>query len=167
MSQEIAAHTRAKRQPIARVSAHDLPELPHWSPALSVGNAKLDEQHIVLLEMGRNLLDGLVELPAALPRILIELEDLLLASLEHDAAEEHILAANGCPTLSDHRLSHTANRHRLERLLDAARQGDLDVAALRQAIQGWMHHHVNEYDLPVKAYMTPTRGNRRNQELAA
>lgn len=135
-------------------------QLPHWRPSLSVGNADLDEQHIVLLEMGRNLLDSLEDVPAALDRVVGELGDLLSASREHDSAEERILAANGCPTLDAHQLSHTITRLRLQVLLDDARRGQVDAAALRHALMGWMQHHIGEFDLPVKAYLAnPGRGH--------
>lgn len=149
-------------------SAH---RLPHWRPALSVGNADLDAQHIVLLEMGRNLLDSLDETPPALGRAIGELDDLLSASLEHDTEEERILASNGCPSLDAHHLSHTITRARLKVLLDNARQGQVDAPALRHALLGWMQHHIGEFDLPVKAYLacpvrdgattTPTSHRRR------
>jgi len=142
--------------PLPHGTPQATPRLPHWRPALSVGNAKLDEQHIILLEMGRNLLDTLMAPLQECHRLVGDLEDLLAESLEHDRYEEHILAVNGCPSLEHHHLSHERARALLTQLLGQVRTGEFDADALSQAIVDWMQHHIGEFDIPVKSYMKAT-----------
>lgn len=132
------------------------PRLPHWRPALSVGNAKLDEQHIILLETGRNLLEALAPPQQERYRLVSDLKNLLIESLEHDRYEENILATNGCPNLELHHQSHERARALLTQQLDQMQAGDFDSNALSHAIVDWMKHHIGEFDVPVKSYMRAT-----------
>ena len=62
-------------QPKHLPKLHHGKPVPQWSSGLSVGNAKLDEQHITLLELGRDLMRLLDTDPATKDQIHGALED--------------------------------------------------------------------------------------------
>lgn len=127
--------------------------IPVWSPDLSVGNAKLDEQHITLLELGRHLIAEFEAGPTASEDLAALLQDILTLANRHDAAEEELLAANDCPTLAEHRAEHRSKQARLEELMQQAVDGSLNRALATQLIIDWMSHHLSESDWPVRDYL--------------
>lgn len=127
--------------------------IPKWSASLSVGNAKLDEQHITLLELGRDLMRLLANETTTHRQIHGALEDIAKLSQLHDALEESILEANGCPTLAEHKVVHQTAREQLAILLADVARDTVDKPALNSLIADWMGHHISENDLPVKDYM--------------
>jgi hemerythrin-like metal-binding protein len=118
-----------------------------------VGNAKLDEQHITLLELGRDLMRLLESNTATPHQIHGALEDIVRQSKLHDALEESILEANGCPTLAEHKRVHQAARSQLATLLADVARSTIDRPVLSGLIADWMGHHISENDLPVKDYL--------------
>ncbi|WP_296495427.1 hemerythrin domain-containing protein [Rhodoferax sp.] len=130
--------------------------IPKWSPKLSVGNAKLDEQHITLLELGQDLLRVLDTKTATVVQIHGALEDIVKLSRLHDALEESVLEANGCPTLAEHKVVHQSAQTQLATLLSDVARGIVDRPVLSGLIADWMGHHISENDLPVKDYMKHT-----------
>ncbi|MDO9145379.1 bacteriohemerythrin [Rhodoferax sp.] len=145
-------------QPKNPSKPHRVKPIPKWSPSLSVGNAKLDEQHITLLELGRDLMRLLDTDTATEDQINSALEDIVRLARLHDTLEESILEANDCPTLAEHKGVHRAARTQLDNLLADASRSILDRPVLSGLIADWMGHHISENDLPVKDYMkqTPT-----------
>ena len=82
--------------------------IPVWDPSLSVGNAELDEQHKLLLSLNQRATDLLTNKAGTHVRrefrhVLNEIVDLAEV---HFAAEERILALNGCPNLAEHKTEH-------------------------------------------------------------
>ncbi len=140
-------------QPNHPPKPHRVNPIPKWSPKLSVGNAKLDEQHITLLELGRDLMRLLDTGSATEAQIHGALEDIVRQSRLHDALEESILEANGCPTLAEHKRVHQSARSQLASLLADLARSTVDKTALSGLIADWMGHHISENDLPVKDYM--------------
>ena len=118
-----------------------------------MGNAKLDEQHITLLELGRDLMRLLEAKASTKVQIHGALEDIDRLSRLHDALEEKILEANGCPTLEEHKAVHLTARNQLANLLADVSHGVVDQAALSGLVADWMAHHISENDLPVKDYL--------------
>ncbi|HSN79945.1 MAG TPA: hemerythrin domain-containing protein [Rhodoferax sp.] len=135
---------------------HRVKPIPQWSSSLSVGNAKLDEQHITLLELGRDLLRLLDTGTATDAQIHGALEDIVRLSRLHDTLEESILEANGCPTLAEHKVAHQSARSQLANLLDDVSRSIVNRTVLSGLIADWMDHHISESDLPVKNYMKQT-----------
>lgn len=127
--------------------------LLHWSPALSVGNADLDAQHIILLEIGREMIELLDRGGMAQQRLWSLLNDFFVISSHHDALEESILSDNGCPSLLEHRAAHAQAREHIHAALCQAAQLCLDQAHLRHALTDWMNHHLSEMDLKVKQFL--------------
>jgi hemerythrin-like metal-binding protein len=127
--------------------------IPQWSHSLSVRNARLDEQHIILIELSKEL----VALVARGPSSDLPIGDLLTEfsayAKRHDALEEGLLAANNCPTWLEHQKVHRAAEAELERWIAAASAESLDRKALVAYFEGWMEHHLTETDMPVMGYM--------------
>jgi hemerythrin-like metal-binding protein len=140
-------------QPKLPPKPHRVNPIPKWSPQMSVGNAKLDEQHITLLELGRDLMRLLDTGATTEAQIHGALDDIVRQSRLHDALEESILEANGCPTLAEHKRVHQTARTQLATLLSDVARGTVDRPALSGIIADWMGHHISENDLPVKNYM--------------
>lgn len=127
--------------------------IPKWFPIASVGNPKIDEQHIVLLELGRNLLASLETNSAISLHIHDILSDIVNQFQERIVLEERILQANACPTLDEHRLEHRKSIESFTSLLSDASQGRCERATVVKVINDWMNHHILENDLPVARYM--------------
>lgn len=127
--------------------------IPVWAPSLSVGNAELDEQHITLLELGKQLLSLIETHPSSNEQIHVVLKDIVGLSREHDAIEEQVLEENRCPSLAEHKMAHEAARAELNDLLHDASHNIVDRAVLTRVINEWRSHHIGEYDLLVKEYM--------------
>jgi hemerythrin len=140
-------------QPKHPLKPHQEKTVPQWSSSLSVGNAKLDEQHITLLELGRDLMRLLDTEAATNAQIHGALEDIVRLSRLHDALEESILEANACPALSAHKAVHQTARSQLAALLADVSRSAVDRSVLSGLIADWMGHHISENDLPVKDYL--------------
>ena len=140
-------------QPKHHPKLHPGQAVPKWSSSLSVGNAKLDEQHITLLELGRDLIRLLHTDTATEAQIHGALEDIVKLSQLHDALEESTLETNGCPTLAEHTVVHQAARAKLASLLADVSRSTAERAVSSDLIAQWMNHHISENDLPVKGYL--------------
>ena len=127
--------------------------IPEWSYALSVRNARLDEQHIVLIELSKELVALVRRAPATDAPILDVLREFAAYARRHDALEESLLAANACPTLEPHRAVHREAEAELDRWIEAAANQTLDRKALAACFESWMEHHLTETDMPVSGYM--------------
>jgi hemerythrin-like metal-binding protein len=130
-----------------------MPHIPQWSHTLSVRNARLDEQHIVLIELSKELMALVRRAPPTDEPILQALREFADLAGRHDELEEGLLAANGCPTLEEHRAIHHLAEAELDRWMVAAASESLDRKALMDGLDGWMAHHLTETDMPVKGYM--------------
>ena len=130
-----------------------LSHMPQWSHTLSVRNARLDEQHIVLIEMSKELIALVKRAPPTDAPILEALREFADYARRHDELEEGLLAANGCPTLSEHRAIHRRAEAELERWVLAAASESIDRKALVSCFEVWMAHHLTETDMPVKGYL--------------
>jgi hemerythrin-like metal-binding protein len=129
------------------------PRIPLWTPYLSVGNAKLDEQHITLLVLGQNLLRLLEMDRLRNDQIQHLLKDIAGLVSAHDALEESVLEENDCPTLAQHKATHQVARTKLASLIADTVNNRIDRAALAREIADWKEHHIRENDLPVKQFM--------------
>ena len=129
--------------------------LPSWGPNLSVGNPELDRQHKKMLELARQtieLVESGSELRETFHRVLNDITDL---AFQHFAAEEEVLARNGCPTLHEHKAEHDAYLEQLTRVLYQGSTGVDDRLALAQLMRDFTEHHLRETDLESKPYLRP------------
>jgi hemerythrin len=111
-----------------------------WSPTLSVGDERIDEQHRVLIEM-------IVGIPdTASPGDALLLQAAVAYSAQHFAAEEEWLRAAGYPEAEAHRREH----RRLSTILATYRReyaaGKSDLYAFKQFMFRWIRDHVMDAD---------------------
>lgn len=128
--------------------------IPTWSAAMSVRHPLLDEQHIMLLELGRSVLRDIERQPPASDADLrIALLDVQTVARRHVACEEAVLAASGAPDWQEHRIEHRAELERLQSLCEPAADRPLNRFAVAACLVDWMSRHVREFDLPQAAYL--------------
>ncbi len=125
--------------------------IPNWLPIASVG--KPDEQHIVLLVLGRSLLAALATYSANSLLVRDILADIENQFQEDNILEEQTLKANACPTLNEHRVDHQDSIESFAKLLDDASQGQCEKVTVFEVINEWLNYHILENDLPVTRYM--------------
>ena len=130
--------------------------IPHWSHALSVRNAQLDEQHIILTELSKELISLARNESLTDTRILEVLQEFAGYAKRHYELEESVLAANQCPTLDEHTKTHRTAEEELKRWIDAAKSCRLDRPAIGAYFEDWMQHHLAETDMPAKEYLSHT-----------
>lgn len=127
--------------------------LSPWSSALSVRNAQLDEQHIVLIELATELI---ARLTSGLPHS-ATISDLLADFVEsvrhHDALEEVVLISNGCPHFQEHAQTHRKTEAQLLQSLERVHSTVYDHTELVAQLSQWMQHHLIELDMPVVGYL--------------
>ena len=132
-----------------------MPALPSWDPSQSVGNPELDRQHQRLLELAAQaiqLAESGSPMRETFHRVLNDITDM---AFQHFAAEEDLLARNGCPTLAEHKAEHDAYLEQLTRVLYQGSTGVDDRLALAQLMREFTSHHLRETDLETKPYMRP------------
>lgn len=125
--------------------------VPVWHPGLSVGNALLDKQHILLMELARSLADDAAGLGA--PSLQAGVEDILQLAERHCAAEEHQLALNGYEWVEQHREEHAAGLHRIRSVLAQSGAGAFSNAAVCATVVEWLADHLSDMDLPARGYL--------------
>ena len=132
-----------------------MPELSTWDPGQSVGNPELDRQHQRLLELAVQaiqLAESGSPMRETFHRVLNDITDM---AFQHFAAEEDLMARNGCPTLAAHKAEHDAYLEQLTRVLYQGSTGVDDRRALAQLMREFTSHHLRETDLETRRYLHP------------
>lgn len=127
--------------------------LSPWSSALSVRNAQLDAQHIVLIELATELIARLTSGNAKSQTISDLLTDFVDSLRQHDALEEVILIQNGYPHFQEHVQTHRNTEAELLQWLERVRSAVYDRTALITQLSQWVQHHLIEMDMPVVGYL--------------
>lgn len=131
---------------------HDGSGLPlRWHSSYSVGNALLDCQHIVLMELSCTLHDSALSDEATRATT----ADLLDIAERHCAAEDHLLTCNGYEWTEQHREEHAVGLGRLRALAAEASIGAISRAQLAGAVCRWIYAHLMDMDLPAREYLHP------------
>ena len=117
-----------------------------WKDSYSVEVQQVDAQHQQLVA----LLNGMHEVlshGAARDEVIALAEDLLSYTAYHFASEERLMEQAGYAGLAEHRQKHSAMTCEVERLLEAARHGSVDVPIkLMNFLKGWLAKHINGTD---------------------
>ena len=121
---------------------------------MSVGVAKLDQDHQTLIELINRIAEA-DDSPVTHTRIIPEVLVVLMAyTVFHFQREERVMAACGYPEMDTHREEHwalTREVHLLQR-----RFSDDPHALTREEVlsflTGWLNHHVLLQDLDYKNY---------------
>jgi hemerythrin-like metal-binding protein len=128
-----------------------------WHAGLTVGNALLDKQHIVLFELIRSLCDprGALDDDAFTQA----LADIAALSERHFAAEEQLLALNGYEWLEQHLEEHVAGLDRIHSILIRHTGGHISRESACAAVATWYEAHLLEMDLPAQGYLRSSFGS--------
>lgn len=116
-----------------------------WTPALSVGHEVLDQQHRTLFDLVNDL-DTAGQQGQGQAAVAGLLEDLLLYTSTHFAAEEAVLAEHGYEQLAQHRAQH---RELVTTLVGFRRDlaaGRAFLADFRLLLASWLEGHIVEDD---------------------
>jgi len=116
-----------------------------WSPAYSVKNALLDQQHRRVIRIINHLQDVIARgaRPEELESVLLELRE---HAESHFAAEEAAMARAGYPRLALHQQKHRAMRAEVERRLELARSEGIVPAELAVFVRDWLRKHICKTD---------------------
>ena len=127
----------------------------HWTPALSIGHAEIDNQHIALFRHFREFIDGCSQGDAK--DVLIELHARLKEYADqHFAAEEALMQKVGFPDLEQHRRKHQVFRQRLVDLRQQiSSQGPtlMNIIQTNKTLVTWLVEHVQDLDQIFGEYL--------------
>ncbi|MEW5729376.1 MAG: bacteriohemerythrin [Pseudomonadota bacterium] len=125
--------------------------LVEWTDDMSVGVARLDEDHRRLLGM-LNTLDDALHRADAQDEVGRALGELIRYTYYHFGAEERLLEEVGYPDLDGHRQAHRV-------MADHVRQMEADYEAnprsvvateLYKFLSDWLVHHIRSEDMRYK-----------------
>ncbi|WP_207062741.1 bacteriohemerythrin [Motiliproteus sp. SC1-56] len=117
-----------------------------WSPALSVGNREIDQQH-------QELIKRINHLPSIdAPEFHDLIEHLLEYCFAHFEAEEHWMRTLGYPDYREHLSRHTQLGERFHDFFRDYVDGRVDYAGFRQFLFGWIKHHILEEDMKIAEF---------------
>jgi hemerythrin len=149
------------RRKVRSPAQNSMNSIPIWHSGLCVRNPPLDAQHIIILELGRELLRVLELQPICEESVLVLLCDIAGVAHKHHVMEEEFLKANACPTLKSIVTAHSAVQDMLDGMIADVRQQSADLGALARQISAWMHVHIYETDMPVRAFLVMPRNLQR------
>jgi hemerythrin len=131
--------------------------LAEWSSLIAVGCPRIDAQHKEIFDLAASFDDGGDEV-----RVMKTIATLCEHVKTHFQEEEALMAAHAYPGLEAHRQQHDHCREMLVKLLDEARQMNLDqlAAAVKELINGWIYKHIMAADFDYVPYLS---GNLRDE----
>jgi hemerythrin len=127
--------------------------IPIWDITLSVGNAKLDEQHAQLLMLAQRTVEFLESNTFTFPQFSDALKELVAFAGNHFETEEQLLAMNACPSIDMHASQHHASFKMLSGLLERLDELVADKPGFKQLIAEWLNKHLHETDIPGKEFL--------------
>jgi hemerythrin-like metal-binding protein len=117
-----------------------------WTSAMSVGVPKMDQQHQKLVGFLNELYEAMQAGKGreALGRVL---NDLLLYTKTHFAAEEQAMIAHGYPGYEEHKARHDKMTRKVRELHEQFRQGVLSSPIqITNFLKDWLTRHIMETD---------------------
>lgn len=123
--------------------------IPVWSPDMSVHNAMLDHQHIVILEISRQLWCLLSESPRPTGLAVDLLTDLAGCYQRHHDAEARMLEPRDSSLLTNYREDALSTCAQIRWHLAKAQKNELDREGLRRALCEWIESHLLATSVPA------------------
>ncbi len=126
-----------------------------WSEAMSVGVARLDRDHQILIGL-INRIDEAGEDETTRNRVLPEVLAILIAyTVFHFEREEKVMRACGYPNMGTHHEEHRALTREVQELQRRYRRGDpdLDRGEILTFLVGWLNHHILLQDMDYRPYV--------------
>lgn len=129
-----------------------------WNSEYALGIPAMDDDHRELLDLCNRFL-ALIERGEPAPVLARSLEELILRTLAHFRAEEHVLDRHGYPALA----IHVAEHERLLREAESLRQGLLAppqadthariIADTADFLRTWLLEHIRKNDRPYQPFL--------------
>ena len=117
-----------------------------WNDQLSVGVSEMDKQHQRLVEMVNRLHDAMTRAEGA-DVLKTILNDLVLYTKVHFAAEERLMAAHGYPQLASHKLVHEQFAAKALELNAKAQAGKMVTSVgVSGLLKDWLVKHIQQED---------------------
>lgn len=128
-----------------------MPAPQEWSPAFSVGNPILDEQHRKLLAICKGLvLCGELRGAERVSRFHELLDEIARFAREHFKTEENILANVGYSDLEEQKREHLEFEERFTEILCDASTGTIDIPEISRFVSDWWLNHIQIADMRYK-----------------
>lgn len=129
-----------------------------WQESYSVKVPELDQQHQCLVGMLNRLHDALRAGgdPAAAQKVV---EELVLYTRHHFAAEERLMESCGYPELEEHRRKHRAMEAQVQTFRQQLAVGGISVQLkLMTFLRDWLQKHILETDMRYSGHLSAHLG---------
>ena len=130
----------------------------NWTPDLSVGIDRIDQQHKKIVTILNELYEAMQagQGREALGKVL---NDLLLYTKTHFAAEEQAMAAHGYPDYEEHRRRHEKMALKVKELHEQFRDGALtSPIQITNFLKDWLAKHIRETDKKYGPFLSVKGG---------
>lgn len=132
-----------------------------WSPALAVGDARMDDTHEGFVAM----LNELLATPAA--QQLAPYQRLLAHTVEHFAQEERWMLATGFSADNCHASHHATILETMNEVVAHFEQGDTEIITrLAEALAEWFPQHAASMDAGLALHLKNVGFDSANEMLA-
>jgi len=124
-----------------------------WKPEYALAVSEIDSQHRKLFETADRLVTAMSEGQAreAQGRIL---QDLILYTVTHFAAEERLMQRHAYPAYTAHKAEHDKLTAQVQRFLKDHQAGRVALSVdMLRFLKDWLAHHILEIDLMVARHL--------------
>jgi len=130
------------------------------NPNMEMGNAQLDEQHLMMFQHLDTLLTAISERKGRGP-VASALGTLSAYVIAHFELEEELMARSGYKDVDAHQESHDALQGQVNNLLNQFHSEGLNKLDLIKFMQNWLGNHIQKFDKPLGDFLgkasPPTR----------
>ena len=130
----------------------------NWTPDLSVGIDRIDQQHKKIVTLLNELYEAMQagQGREALGKVL---NDLLLYTKTHFATEEQAMAAHGYPDYEEHKRRHEKMALKVKALHEQFRDGALtSPIQITNFLKDWLAKHIRETDKKYGPFLSAKGG---------
>lgn len=127
-------------------------EVAEWTPELSVGIGRFDDEHRHLISL-LNQLHSAMEKPNGRSELRSILKGLLWYTRSHFRAEELLMKRYAYPELASHKAEHDRLKEQVRQCADHFRSGRDEIAVeLSDTLQEWLTHHIMQSDAAYTSF---------------
>lgn len=123
-----------------------------WNVNMEMGNAQLDEQHLMMFQLLDLLLTAISEHKGRRP-MASALGTLSAYVISHFELEEDLMARSGYKEVDAHRESHDALKGQVTNLLSQFHREGLNKLDLIKFMQDWLGNHIQKFDKPLVDFL--------------
>lgn len=130
-----------------------------WDKSLSVNCIELDEQHIILIDKIRNILEAVKSGADKSKRIEL-FNELMGLAAEHFETEEKYLAMHEYPGTISHRLEHKKVDKQAAEFRKILERDDAAITmSFAEFLCGWLMNHIKNVDLDYSRFIEQKRAS--------